>query len=115
RRRGVPTAPVYHRVDGVARGEDRARPRTDHARPEPRAAVQGEGRGGGHAPYIEALLEHVAGPVIPLFAGLKVWVPAPRELIAVPHEQTRRAHQHRDMGIVAAGVHDALDCGGELE
>jgi hypothetical protein len=64
---------------------------------------------------MKALLQHEAGPVVALLPRLEHEDDTPGELIAAPCEQARGAHQHRDMGIVPAGVHHALDLGGEFE
>jgi hypothetical protein len=53
--------------------------------------------------------------VVALLSGLEHEDHAPRELIAAPYEQARGADQHRDVGIVAAGVHHALHLRSELE
>ena len=61
---------------------------------------------------VEAFLQHEVCPVVAL---LEHEDHAPRELIAAPYEQARGADQHRDVGIVAAGVHHALHLRSELD
>jgi hypothetical protein len=115
RRGGVPASPVDYHLDGVARGQDGPRSRPDDAGRVPSATMQREGRGRRGAARVEAFFEHEARPVIALLPGLKHEDDVPRELVAAPCEQVCGTHEHRHVGIVAAGMHHILHFGSELE
>ena len=51
--------------------------------------------------------------MIALLAGLEHEEDPPGELIATPREEPGRAREHGDVRVVAAGVHHAVDLGGE--
>ena len=68
------------------------------------------GRGGE-----QPLVEHVLGAVVALLAGLEHEGHPAGQVGAARHEQLGRAGQHRHVGVVAAGVHGAVDGALELE
>ena len=74
----------------------------------------------GSAPPVSGLLEepvveHVAGAVVTLLAGLEhERHPAP-QLAPPGNEELGRAGEHGHMGVVAAGVHGAVDLAGVVE
>ena len=63
----------------------------------------------------EPLVEHVLRAAVALLAGLEHEEHPTRQLRPSIDEQPRRAQQHRDVGVVAAGVHRPVDLGGEVE
>ena len=63
----------------------------------------------------QALVEHEPGAVVALLAGLEHEQHPPGQLVAAVGEQPRRADEHGRVGVVAAGVHRAVDPRGEVE
>ena len=59
--------------------------------------------------------EHHPGAAVPLLARLEHQHHPPGQLRPVRRQQAGRADQHGDVGVVAAGVHLAVDRGGEIE
>ena len=57
----------------------------------------------------QALVEHHPGAVVALLAGLEHEGDPARELAAAVGEQAGGAGEHGDVGVVAAGVHGAVD------
>ena len=79
--------------------------------------MEGEGAARSLATRLveEALLEHVAGAVKALLAGLEHQEDPASPRGAVIEEQPSRAHQHRHVRVVAAGVHPPVVLGGEIQ
>jgi hypothetical protein len=60
-------------------------------------------------PVEQTLVDHVPGAVEALLARLEHQHHASRQLLAPPREQPRGGGQHRDVRVVAARVHGAID------
>jgi hypothetical protein len=81
-----------------------------------RADVDGERPCAGRVEAVEqAVLEHEPGAMKPFFAGLEHEDHRPWQVGLAVDEQAGTAEQHRDVGVVATGVHPALDLRGEVE
>ena len=63
----------------------------------------------------QPLLEHEPRAVVALLARLEHQQDPARERVPPLREQARRAQEHRDVGVVAAGVHHARQLGRERE
>ena len=109
RRRGMPTTSGHGDLQDVAGGHDRPGPGQHVAGRPGRADVQGERllrRPGG---LQHALFDHETGSVVSFLAGLEHEQDPPRQLTAPRCEHPGGRGQHRDVSVVPAGVHGALD------
>ena len=80
------------------------------------APVTGDGvpsASGGHVE--QALVEHEAGAVVALLAGLEHEQHPAGELAGAVGEQPGGADEHRRVGVVPAGVHRVVDARREVE
>ncbi len=78
--------------------------------------MQGEGARRALAGGLEqSLLQHVPGAVEALFAGLEHEDDPPGDLRTTVGEQAGGAGEHRDVRVVTARVHDAVDLRGEVQ
>ena len=91
---------------GGQRRRDVQRERPGHRR---RRAV-GEGRN-----VEQSLVEHEAGAVVALLARLEHEQHPTGDVVAACRQQLGRAGEHRDVGVVPAGVHRAVGARGEVE
>ena len=116
RGRRVPAATADGDPDRVAGREQRARPEDDRARLVARADVEAvrpdqlRGR-----LFEQALLEHEAGAVEALLAGLEHEEDVAREPLPPLDQEPCRIEQHGDVRVMPAGVHHAGDLRGEVE
>ena len=120
RRGRVATAPTDRGHDPVRGREHRAAAQRDRARGIARADVERDGArdvglirpvGAVEQPFVE----HDLGAVVALLARLEHQQDVALELVAPLDEQASRAQQHRDVRVVPAGVHRAIDLGREVE
>ena len=107
-----PPLPVTVIVERVGRRHDRPAAAAQPARRQRRRDVHRERAGdrrrravGERRDVEQAFLEHEAGAVVALLAGLEHEQHAAGELVAVRGEQLGGADEHRRVGVVAAGVH----------
>ena len=109
-RRRVPAGADDLDVQDVGRRHHRAGADGDRpARERRRCHVHEErGIGTGACRVEHAGLDHVPGAVVALFAGLEHEDDVAAELVAMGAEQARRPHQHRNVQVVAAGMHGAV-------
>ena len=118
RRRGVPTPPGDRHVEVVGRRHDRVGARLERARREARRDVQGHRRLGRPARPVgreQPLGDHHARAVGALLAGLEHEDDGAGEAVAPSGEQPGGGRQHRGVQVVPAGVHGAVDLGGERQ
>ena len=97
-------------------------PAAQPPRRQRRGDVEGERPGDGRRRAVgevghveQPLVEHVAGAVVALLAGLEHEQHAPGEVVAAAGEQLGGAGEHRRVGVVTAGVHRPVVAGGEVE
>ena len=75
-----------------------------------------ERHGAPHVRAVEqALVQHDLGPVVALLARLEHQQDVALEPVSPLDQQARRPEQHRHVRVVPAGVHRAIDLGGEFE
>ena len=80
------------------------------------APVTGDGVPSASGRHVEQpLVEHEAGAVMALLAGLEHEQHPAGEVVAVPRQQPGRADEHRGVGVVAARVHLAVVLRREVE
>ncbi len=112
----MPAAAMHRDEDVVRGGEERAGPEVDLAGLVLGADVDREAAGRGRVePVEQALLQHHPRAGIALFARLEHQQHRPRQLVDPIHEKPSRTEQHRDVRVVTAGVHRAVDLGREVE
>ena len=117
---GVTAAPTDGDPDHVGRGHLGSGPEVDLAGRIARRDVDGEGArrslatgaGGG---VEQALLDHRLRPAEPFLAGLEHQDHLARQVRPAIVEQAGRAEEHRDVGVVAAGVHRPVELRREVE
>ena len=109
---GVTAVTAHEDLERVAGGEHRAAPGGDHAGRVTSAHVQAK-RGVGLALLEEPFLDHHLGAVIALLAGLEHEHDAAGQGGPPRGQHARGADQHGDVRVVTAGVHGAVDLGGE--
>ena len=119
RRRRVAATPMDRRLDGVRRGEQGTRSEGERPGREQRGDVERD-RAVHPAHAVRAVLEqtlveHEARSVEALLAGLEHQQDPTGEVAPPLLEQSGGAEEHRDMGVVPAGVHHAVDLRCEVE
>jgi hypothetical protein len=101
--------------EDVRGGEDRARAARHRPGRGARVHVDREGGVDLRLPIEQALLDQDARSPMALLAGLEDQLHVPGELGPLLGEETRGPRQHRDVGVVAAGMHPPGVLRGEVE
>ena len=112
-RRGVSPLAPHLDPERIARGHGGAGARRDGAGGQAMGDVQREGGGGRRRAVEQPLLDHDAGAVVALFAGLEHEQHRAGEQVAATGEEARGPDEHCRVRIMAARVHGARHLRGE--